>query len=176
MGFVKLFSLMYGYNSLLLSWINELFTSERLSKRSLKQDIFGTAEYEYKEALSLVMMLIWNILTINQKNQKHKSETWYGLTRPLTNTFQQSLQRRSVKWKQNISKKPQTSQNFEPQFSWSQLKLQERHVKNHHNKVTSKPRDQTPKYNCRKKAECPMKGNCQVNIVVYKCGVTRVLP
>ena len=43
----------------------------------------------------------------------------------------------------------------------------------------SKPRDQTPKCNCRKKAECPMEGKCQVNNVngvVYKCDVTRPLP
>ena len=28
----------------------------------------------------------------------------------------------------------------------------------------------------QKNAECPMKGNCQVNDVVYKCDVTRPLP
>ena len=35
--------------------------------------------------------------------------------------------------------------------------------------------DQTPKCNCRKKAECPMEGNCQVNDVLYKCDITRSL-
>ena len=33
-----------------------------------------------------------------------------------------------------------------------------------------------PKCNRRKKAECPMKGNCQVNNVIYKFDVTRPLP
>ena len=47
-------------------------------------------------------------------------------------------------------------------------------IKGHNKKVTSKPRDQRPK--CRKKAECPMEGNCQVIDVVYKCDVTRPLP
>ena len=42
--------------------------------------------------------------------------------------------------------------------------------------MTSKPRDQTPKCNCRKKVECPIDGNCQVNDVVYKCDITRPLP
>ena len=42
-----------------------------------------------------------------------------------------------------------------------------------HKKVTSKPRDQRPKCNCRKKAECPEEGKCQVDDVVYKCDVTR---
>ena len=46
-------------------------------------------------------------------------------------------------------------------------------IKGHNKKVISKPRDQRPKYNCRKKAECPMEGNCQVNDIVYKCDVTR---
>ena len=39
-------------------------------------------------------------------------------------------------------------------------------IKGHDKKIKSKPRDQTPKYNCRKKAECPMEGNRQVNDVV----------
>lgn len=72
--FVKIFSLMYGYNPLMWSWISELFITERPSKSSSKQDIFDTAEFEYTEALRLVMMLIWNISTTNQENQKHKSE------------------------------------------------------------------------------------------------------
>ena len=42
-----------------------------------------------------------------------------------------------------------------------------------HKKVTSKPRDQRPKCNCRKKAECPEEGKCPVDDVVYKCDVTR---
>ena len=75
MGFVTIFSLMNGYNSLMSSWINELFVSERLSKSSSKQEIFDTEEFEYKETLSLAMTLIWNISITNQKNQKHNSET-----------------------------------------------------------------------------------------------------
>ena len=42
--------------------------------------------------------------------------------------------------------------------------------------ITSKPRHQRPKRYCRKKAEYPLEGNCQVNNVVYKCDVTRPLP
>ena len=49
-------------------------------------------------------------------------------------------------------------------------------IKRHNKKVTLKPRDQTAKCNCRKKAECPMEGDCQVNDVVCKCDVTRPLP
>ena len=49
-------------------------------------------------------------------------------------------------------------------------------IKGHNRKVTLKPRDQRPKCNCRKKAECPMEENCQINSVVYKCDVTRPLP
>ena len=49
-------------------------------------------------------------------------------------------------------------------------------IKRHNKSVTSKLRDQKPKCNCRKKEDCPMEGNCQVNNVVYKCDVTRPLP
>ena len=48
-------------------------------------------------------------------------------------------------------------------------------IKGDNKKVTSKPRDQRPKCNCRKRAECPMEGKCLVNDVVYKCDVTRPL-
>ena len=40
----------------------------------------------------------------------------------------------------------------------------------------SKPRDEAPKCNSRRKAECPMEGNCQFSDVVYICDVTRPLP
>ena len=46
-------------------------------------------------------------------------------------------------------------------------------IKEHNKNVTSKPRDQGPKCNCRKKAECQMEGNCLVIYVVYKCDVIR---
>ena len=49
-------------------------------------------------------------------------------------------------------------------------------IKRINKKVTSKPPDQRPKCNCRKKAKCSMEGNCQVNDVVYNCDVTRPLP
>ena len=56
--------------------------------------------------------------------------------------------------------------------------MQEQYVKNHKRaskKITSKTRDQTPKCNCRKKTECPMEGNCQINDLVYKCEVIKPL-
>ena len=49
-------------------------------------------------------------------------------------------------------------------------------IKGHNKKVISKPHDQRPKCNCRKKAECPMEGNCQVYNIIYKCDVARPLP
>ena len=49
-------------------------------------------------------------------------------------------------------------------------------IKGHNKKVISKPHDQRPKCNCRKEAECPIEGNCQVNNVICKCDVTRSLP
>ena len=49
-------------------------------------------------------------------------------------------------------------------------------IKGLNKKFTWKPRDQTPKCNCRKKEEWTMEANRQVNDVVYKCDVTRPLP
>ena len=49
-------------------------------------------------------------------------------------------------------------------------------IKENNKKVTSKPRDQRPKCNCRQNTEYPMKGNCLVKDVVYKYGVIRPLP
>ena len=49
-------------------------------------------------------------------------------------------------------------------------------IKGHNKKAISKPYEQRPECNCKKKAEGPMEGNCQVNDVIYKCDVTRPLP
>ena len=49
-------------------------------------------------------------------------------------------------------------------------------IKGHNKKLFSKPHDQRPKCNRRKKSEYPMEGNFQVNNVIYKCDVTRALP
>ena len=49
-------------------------------------------------------------------------------------------------------------------------------IKGHNKKVISKPHDQIPKCNCRRKTQCPMERNCQVNNIIYKCDITRPLP
>ena len=56
--------------------------------------------------------------------------------------------------------------------SYSSINNKSKIIKGHNEKVALKLRDQTPKYNCRKKAECPMEGNCKVNVVLYKYDVT----
>ena len=43
--------------------------------------------------------------------------------------------------------------------------------KSHQNQVT---KDQNAI--AEKRANCPMKGNCKVNNVVYRCGISRALP
>ena len=86
----------------------------------------------------------------------------------LANLFQQKLQRHSSIGNKTFSKKPQASQNFQLQYS--------KIIKGHNKRVTSKPRDQRPKCNSRKKAECPMEGNFLVNVIVYKWDVARPLP
>ena len=50
--------------------------------------------------------------------------------------------------------------------SYSCMKNMSKIIKGHNKNVTSKSQDQTPKCNCRKKAECLIEGNCQVNDVV----------
>ena len=44
-------------------------------------------------------------------------------------------------------------------------------TKGHNKKVTSKSRNQRPKFNCKRKAEFLMEWKCQVDDVVYKCDV-----
>ena len=45
-------------------------------------------------------------------------------------------------------------------------------IKRHNKKLKLKPRDKTPKRNCRKKAQCPMERKRQVNDIVYRCDIT----
>ena len=54
-------------------------------------------------------------------------------------------------------------------------KIFNRNMKGNNKKVTTKPRDQTPKCNCIKEAECPLEGNYHVKDVFYKCDITRPL-
>ena len=51
-----------------------------------------------------------------------------------------------------------------------------KHIKEHNKRVTLKRRDQLPKCNCRKKAKWATEMNCELNNVVYKCDVTKLLP
>ena len=60
--------------------------------------------------------------------------------------------------------------------SYSCMNNMSKIIKGRNKKITSKPRDQRPKRKCRKKSECSMEGNCQVNNGVYKCDVTRPFP
>ena len=96
---------------------------------------------------------------------------------PLANPFQQTLQRHSLSWQQKIF---QEATNFTKFSTAIQLKQATAswtiYQKSSRNMITSKPRHQRPKRYCRKKAEYPLEGNCQVNNVVYKCDVTRPLP
>ena len=59
--------------------------------------------------------------------------------------------------------------------SYSSMNNVSKIIKGHDKKVTSKPRDQTPKCNCREKAECPMKGNCQVAHIIIKTWSNKTL-
>ena len=56
--------------------------------------------------------------------------------------------------------------------SYSCMNNMSKIIKGHNKKVTSKPRDHKPNINGRKKAECPLKENCQANDIVYYCDVT----
>ena len=59
--------------------------------------------------------------------------------------------------------------------SYSCMNNMSKIIKGRNKKVTSKPRDQKPKCNCRKQEECQWKGTVKLNDVVYKCDVTRPL-
>ena len=54
------------------------------------------------------------------------------------------------------------------QVSYNCMNNMSKIIKGHHKKVISKPSEQQPKCNWRKKLGCPMKGNCQVNILELK--------
>ena len=48
----------------------------------------------------------------------------------------------------------------------------EKIIKTHNAKVLSKRAEESRECNCRKKAECPLKGKCLTNCVVYKAEVS----
>ena len=83
----------------------------------------------------------------NQKNQKNKSKTQYGLNDPLKNHKLEHKHRKH--FNSNTVK-----------VSYSSKKNISKIIKGHNKKVTSKPRDQRLKCNCRKnKQNSEWKGN-----------------
>ena len=87
----------------------------------------------------------------NQKNQKNKSKTQYGLNDPLKNHKLEHKHRKH--FNSNTVK-----------VSYSSKKNMSKIIKGHNKKVTSKPRDQRLKCNCRKnKQNSEWKGNVKLS-------------
>ena len=87
----------------------------------------------------------------NQKNQKNKSKTQYGLNDPLKNHKLEHKHRKH--FNSNTVK-----------VSYSSKKNISKIIKGHNKKVTSKPRDQRLKCNCRKnKQNSEWKGNVKLS-------------
>ena len=125
-------------------------------------------------------MLIWNTPTTNKKKLKTQKRNIIWFTRHFSKSISTNVAKTFL---QLVRKHFSRSQKFHKIFnrntvkvSYSCINSMSKIIKWHNKKVTSKPRDQRPKRNYRKKAECPMEGSCQVNDVVYKCEVIRPLP
>ena len=148
-------------------------TSERLSKNSSNQEIFNKAKVEYEDALK---KLSYNV---DLKYTNNKSE-------------KQNMQKRNIKWfnppfskfvstnvakafLQLITKHFPRSHKLHKIFNRNTVKVSYSCM-NNMSKIIKGHSDQRPKCNYRKKAECPMEGNCLVNDVVYKCDITRTSP
>ena len=99
------------------------------------------------------------------RKTKHAKAKQYGLTYPSINVANMFLQLVT----RYFSRSNKLHRNFNQntvKASYSSMNNVSKIIKGHDKKVTSKPRDQTPKCNCREKAECPMKGNCQVAHII----------
>ena len=118
----------------------------------------------------------------HNKSEKSKTQKWYIIW--FNPPFSKSVSTNVAEiFRQLVAKHFRRSHKLHKIFnrntvkvSYSCINNMSKIIKGHNNKVTSKPRGERSKCNCRKKAECPMEGNCQVNNVVYKCDVTRPLP
>ena len=133
-------------------------------------------------------LLIWNNIDnvdlkyTNNKSKQRKTGKWNRIW--FNPPFNKSVSTNVAKtFLQLITKHFPRSHKLHKIFnrntvkvSYSCMNNMSKIIKGHNKKVTSKPRDQRPKCNCRKKAECPMEGNCLVNDVVYKCDITRTSP
>ena len=152
--------------------------SESLSKIFSNQEIFNTIKVEYKDALKkLVIILIWNTSTTNQKKTKmgKLNIIWFisPFSKPVSTNIAKIFLQLVTKHFPRSHKLHKIFNRNTVKVSYSCMNNMSKIIKGHNKKVTSKPRDQRPKCNCRKKAENPMKGSCQVNNVVYKGDATR---
>ena len=116
-------------------------------------------------------------VNVNLKYSNNKSEKWKTRKRniiwfnpPFSNSVSTNV---AKKFLQLVKKHFPRSHNLHKIFnrdntvkvSDSCMNNMSKIIKGHNKKVTSKPRDQRPRCNCRKKAECPMEGNCLVKDV-----------
>ena len=150
-------------------------------KNPSNQEIFDTAKVEYEDALKKSGYNVDLKYTNNKsRNPKTRKENIIWLNPP----FGKSISTNLVKtFLQLVTKHFPRSHKLHKIFnrntvkvSYSCMNNMSKIIKGHNKKVTSKSRDQRPICNYRKKTECPMEGNCQVNDVVYKCDGARALP
>ena len=121
--------------------------------------------------------MIWNTSTTNQKKTKMgmRNIIWFipPFSKPVSTNVAKIFLQLVTKHFPRSHKLHKIFNRNTVKVSYSCMNNMSKIIKGHNKKVTSKPRDQRPKCNCRKKAENPMKGSCQVNNVVYKGDATR---
>ena len=125
----------------------------------------------------------YNVGLKHTNNKSEKTKTWkqniIWFNPPLSKSVSESVANTFL---QLVAKHFQRHQKFHKIFDSSTVEVSYSYMNNMskiikgHKKVTSKTHVKTPKWNCRKKEECPMGANFQVNDVIHKCNVARPLP
>ena len=145
--------------------------SERLSRNSSFQEIFNTAKVEYDDALKKSSV---DLKYTNNKSEKPK--TWKRTVIWFNPPFSKSISTNVAKtFLQMVTKHLPRRHKLHKIFNYNTVKVSyscrnnmSKTIEGHNKKVTSKPCDQRPKCNCRKKQNVQWK-ETQVNNVLYKC-------
>ena len=154
--------------------------SERLWKNSSNQGIFITAKIQEEDTAKRSRYnvdLKCTYKNLGKPKTQKRNIIWFNP--PFNKSVSTNVSKTFI---QLVTKRFPRSHKFHKIFNRKTVKVSyscmnmPKIIKEHNKKVKWNPCDQWSKCNCRKKAECPIEGNFQVNDLVWKCDLARTLP
>ena len=151
--------------------------NDRLSKNSSNEQIFNSTKPEYEEALRRSGFNNPSLSFTKSQPSRHRNRQrktiWFNP--PFNKEVQTNVAKCFLKL---INKHFPRNHHLHKLFNRNNIKVSYsctqnigRIIKAHNKKLSTPPVPESLPCNCRRKAECPLNGDCRKTSVVYKCEV-----